>query len=139
MSDAYRLVVNGEALDASTAANRMFRRTPWWIRPAMRNRIVAPIGLKTSRDKAITTSRRIVFFPIVTETPERVVLGLDDKHLDFRVSVMKSNDAGVHKVAVSTIILVHNNFGKAYLWFVLPFHKRGLKHLLSQAVARRRI
>lgn len=40
MSDAYRLVVNEEALDAAEAASRMFERIPWWIRAlmAMRNR-----------------------------------------------------------------------------------------------------
>ena len=134
MSDAYRLVVNGEALDASTAANRMFRRTPWWIRPAMRNRIVAPIGLKTSRDKAITTSRRIVFFPIVTETPERVVLGLDDKHLDFRIAVDVTKLEGARRqITATTLVRPHNLLGRLYLAAVLPFHRIIIPAMLAQA------
>jgi hypothetical protein len=37
------------ALDAATAAHRMFGKMPWWIRALMaaRNGLVAPFGLKT--------------------------------------------------------------------------------------------
>lgn len=123
---------------------------PWWARALIivRNNIVSLGGLHAEPAAGVWTPEiknsyapgdKIVRFTLYHQDEHEIIAGLDDKHLDFRVSVMKSNDAGVHKVAVSTIIFVHNNFGKAYLWFVLPFHKRGLKHLLSQAVARRRI
>lgn len=136
MSDAYRLIVNEEALDASTAANRMFGRMPWCIRAlmTMRNRLVAPIGLKTSRDKAITTSRRIGFFPIVTETPERVVLGLDDKHLDFRIAIDVANLEGARRqITATTLVRSHNLLGRLYLVAVLPFHGMIVPAMLKRA------
>ena len=136
MSDAYRLIVNEEALDALTAANRMFRRMPWWIRAlmAMRNRLVAPLGLKTGRDKAITTSRRIGFFPIVTETPERVVLGLDDKHLDFRIAVDVAKLEGARRqITATTLVCSHNLLGRVYLAAVLPLHRTIVPTMLTQA------
>ena len=136
MSDAYRLIVNEEALDALTAANRMFRRMPWWIRAlmAMRNRLVAPLGLKMGRDKAITTSRRIGFFPIVTETPERVVLGLDDKHLDFRIAVDVAKLEGARRqITATTLVCSHNLLGRMYLAGVLPLHRIIVPTMLTQA------
>lgn len=135
MSDAYRLIVEEEALDASTAANRMFGRMPWWIRAlmAMRNRLVTPLGLKTGCDEAITMSRRIGFFPIVTETPERVVLGLDDKHLDFRIAVDVTKLEGARRqTTVTTLVRTHNLLGRLYLAAVLPFHRMIVPAMLTQ-------
>jgi hypothetical protein len=136
MSDAYRLVVNEEGLDASTAANRMFRRMPWWIRAlmVMRNGLVAPLGLKTGREKAMATSRKIGFFPIFTETPERVVLGLDDKHLDFRIAVDVAKLEGARRqITATTLVRSHNLLGRLYLAAVLPFHRVIVPTMLTQA------
>jgi len=47
--DAYRLIVDDVTVDATTAATRIFSRVPSWARSlmALRNRLVAPFGLKT--------------------------------------------------------------------------------------------
>jgi Protein of unknown function (DUF2867) len=121
---AYRLVVNEETLDATTAASRMFGRVPRWIRAlmAMRNCLVAPLGLKTGRDKVTTASRRIGIFPVITETPERMVLGLDDRHLDFRVAIEVIPLGGARRqVTATTLVCTHTRLGRAYLAIVLPF------------------
>jgi hypothetical protein len=34
---------------------------------------------------------------------------------------------------------VHNLFGKIYLFFVVPFHRRGVRLLMSRAVAAKRL
>ena len=48
--DAWRIAVDGAALDARHAAERMLARGPRWIDAllALRNLMVAPFGLKTS-------------------------------------------------------------------------------------------
>lgn len=48
-ADAYRIVVADAALDARRAATRMLAPGPRWIDAlmALRNHIVAPLGLKT--------------------------------------------------------------------------------------------
>jgi Protein of unknown function (DUF2867) len=50
MSDAYRVVLDEVTIDATTAARRLFSRVPCWVRllVGLRNRLVAPFGLKTS-------------------------------------------------------------------------------------------
>lgn len=37
-------------------------------------------------------------------------------------------------VVVSTVCNVHNLYGKIYLFFIVPFHKWGVKQLMSRAV-----
>jgi len=85
MSDAYRLTVEGIALDAWTAARRVFTHVPRWIGGlmALRNCLVGPLSPKASVPGQAASSDWIGFFPMISEMPERVVLGLDDKHLDF--------------------------------------------------------
>jgi hypothetical protein len=42
-------------------------------------------------------------------------------------------------VIVSTICTVHNLFGKIYLFFIVPYHRHGVKTLLRNAVAAGRL
>ncbi|MEA2742426.1 MAG: hypothetical protein QOG25_797, partial [Acetobacteraceae bacterium] len=39
----------------------------------------------------------------------------------------------------STICTVHNLSGKLYLFFIVPFHRHGIRKLMSNALAARRI
>lgn len=61
------------------------------------------------------------------------------RHLDFRVSVRKLADAGASCVVLSTVVSPHNVVGKAYLLAILPFHRLGVRKLLSNAVLAGRI
>lgn len=84
--DAYRLQVEGAALDARHAAERMMARAPRWVDAllVLRNIIVAPFGLKTSGGDRAAPRDVIGIFPVVSETPDRLVAGFNDSHLDFR-------------------------------------------------------
>jgi len=42
-------------------------------------------------------------------------------------------------VVVSTICTVHNAFGKIYLFFIVPFHRHGVRSLMSNAVVASRL
>jgi Protein of unknown function (DUF2867) len=135
MSDAYHLVVDDAALDAATAAHRMFGHMPWWVRVlmALRNRLVGSLGLETGREKRRAASPRIGLFPIMALTPHHVLLGLDDKHLDFRVAidVLPLPGAG-QQVTATTLVRTHNLLGRLYLAMVLPFHRVIVPALLAQ-------
>ena len=71
--DAYRIAVEGSALNARTAAIKMFARAPRWIEALLnlRNLIVVPLGLKTSGDGEPASGGLIGLFPVLSETPER--------------------------------------------------------------------
>ena len=64
-----------------------------------------------------------------------LVGGRDDKHLDFRLSLLKQVDGDPASVVVSTVCVVHNNFGKRYLFFVVPFHRWGVQRLIARAIS----
>jgi hypothetical protein len=140
--DAYALDIDEPALDAPVAARRAFGRSPRWIAglTALRDMIVAPFGLRTAGGEREATANpdRIGPFPIVSQTAERVVLGFDDRHLDFRISVDVAPAAtGLRRVTVTTLVRRHNRLGRVYLAFVAPFHRVIAPAMLAQAAAPR--
>lgn len=111
------------SIDALQAAEIALSRQPRWIAALMtlRNIVVAPFGLKT---EAPPKSRHIGIFPIVSSSPQRVVLGFDDAHLDFRIIVdVALLTETTRRVTATTLVHRHNALGRAYLAAILPFHK----------------
>lgn len=138
--DAYGLSVADPALDARRAAERMLGKQPGWIAGlmALRNLAVLPFGLKTPLPARPGAAAAIGVFPIVSETPERLVAGFDDRHLDFRVVVDVAPAAGGRRVTATTLVRTHNLLGRAYLAAVLPFHRAILPAMLRQLLTPRR-
>ncbi|MGL5168800.1 MAG: DUF2867 domain-containing protein [Afipia sp.] len=133
-ADTFRIATDNANLNARQAAERMLGRQPSWIAALMRlrNAIVAPLGLKTpSRAKTIAADS-IGAFPVITETPERVVAGFDDKHLDFRVIVDVSGTAPDRQVTATTLVKTHNLLGRVYLAAIMPFHRMIVPAMLRQ-------
>ncbi len=134
--DAYSIAIDDDALDARQAAQRMLGRSPRWIDAllALRNRMVAPFGLKTGAHAPNETggSNIIGIFPVVSETPDRLVAGFNDKHLDFRVVVDVAAAGHGQRVTATTLVLTHNLLGRTYLAIILPFHRLVVRALLRQ-------
>ena len=134
--DAFSLDVDGRTLDARQAAQSMFARSPGWINALLRlrNMIVAPLGLKTSgaKEKARET---IGLFPVLSETPDRLIAGFNDKHLDFRVVVDVATFPDNQQVTATTLVLTHNLLGRVYLSIILPFHRLIVPAMLRQVAA----
>jgi hypothetical protein len=132
--DAYNVTVNDAALDARHAAERMFSRSPRWIDALLmlRNCLVAPFGLKTGAPTGAGTPEIIGIFPVVSETPDRLVAGFNDRHLDFRVVVDSVGADGCRDVTATTLVLTHNLLGRVYLAIILPFHRLIVPAMLRQ-------
>ena len=124
--DAFAIDVPDPALDAPEAARRAFARQPRWITVllALRNAVVSPLGLKTGADHNLPKQQRFGIFPILSSSPQRVVLGFDDRHLDFRIVIdVVARGDSLRRAIATTLVRRHNVFGRAYLAAVLPFHK----------------
>jgi hypothetical protein len=132
-ADAFRIVVAGATLDARQAAQRMMGRSPAWVERllAIRNALVAPFGLRTS-GAGNSTKDIIGIFPVLSETPARLVAGFDDSHLDFRVVVDVSACDDGQQVTATTLVRTNNRLGRAYLTMILPFHRLVVRALLKQ-------
>ena len=135
--DAYRIGIDNGALDAREAARRMFTRSPRWVEALLnlRNLIVAPLGLKTSSAGEPATGGMIGIFPVVSETPERLVAGFNDNHLDFRVVVDVATAGAGQQVTATTLVRTHNWLGRTYLAVILPFHRLIVSSMLRRAAA----
>jgi hypothetical protein len=122
--DAYCVVVAAPGLDALDAARRTLGRLPRWAEPlmALRNVLVKPFGLKTGREPG-DRREKIGIFPIESATPGRVVLGFDDRHLDFRGVVDVAASGRDSEVTLTTLVRLHGVPGRTYLTAIMPFHK----------------
>ena len=134
-SDAFRVSVNGINLNARRAAEKLLAHNPGWIDALLRlrNTLVRPFGLKTSGMGEPASGGMIGIFPVISETPERIVAGFDDRHLDFRVVVDVEPSHPGHQVTATTLVKTHNLLGRAYLAVVLPFHRLIVRSLLRHA------
>jgi Protein of unknown function (DUF2867) len=128
----------------------LFGHHPLWIKRVLilRNRIAGWCGLAVPAAADIMTPKimsdyhvgdTIGPWPIFALSDNELVAGRDNGHLDFRLSILRITGDGAPRVVVSTICSVHNLAGKAYLFFIIPFHKWGVKRLMAAAVAAGRI
>lgn len=131
-ADAFSIVTGGGALDARQAAEKMLARGPRWIDMllALRNLMVTPFGLKTSAPSG--ASDLIGIFPVVSQTPDRLVAGFNDIHLDFRVVVDVAGSDPGQRVTATTLVKTHNLLGRVYLAVILPFHRPIVRSMLRQ-------
>ena len=102
-------------MDVDTAAARTMAFPGWvdWLL-RVRNVVVRPFGLSAALPKGDT----IGHFPIDQRNDNEVILGFDDSHLNFRISVLVD---GTHAYA-ATWVHRNNALGRAYLAVIMPFH-----------------
>ncbi len=128
----------------------IFAHHPTWMKIVLivRNRIASLCGLDAPSSREVVKFEiktrydigdRIGVWPIFALSETELIAGRDNKHLDFRLSVLKAIDGETANVVVSTICTVHNVFGKLYLFFIVPFHKWGVKRLISNAIVAGRL
>ena len=104
----------------------------------VRDLVVGGFGLKTATHVSLIAENdvpRIAIFRVYSVSRTEVVLGEDDKHLDFRVSVLcsdRQSTEGSRCVILSTVVHYNNCFGRLYFFVIAPFHR-----LLVQSGLRR--
>lgn len=133
-ADRFTLGLPVEGLTAREAARLALEHPPGWIRWLMvlRNAIVAPFGLKGAAVEVTTSEKEIGGFPVVSASDDRVVLGFDDRHLDFRIviDVRRDRPSG-QTLSVMTLVHRNNLLGRLYLAVVLPFHRLIVRRMLA--------
>ncbi|EJN12924.1 Protein of unknown function (DUF2867) [Bradyrhizobium sp. YR681] len=135
--DAFRAEVGAKQLSAREACTRMVLHGPRWIDALtrLRNIVVTPFGLKTSGEGTPAPGGLIGLFPVLSETPERLVAGFDDYHLDFRIVVDVAGEATLRHVTVTTLVKTNNLLGRTYLTLITPFHKLVARSMMGSIVA----
>lgn len=143
--DAWVIRAGDPSLSALGQFLKAARRTPRWVSAcmALRNRAVSLFGLKhlgglenLSPGKAESDYRpgdRVGIFTLFDNTPDEVLLGDRDKHLDVTLSVHLSPEpaSGAQLITLTTVVQVHNLLGRVYMLPVTPMHR-----LIAPAVLR---
>jgi hypothetical protein len=146
-ADAYRMrLPDGAPNNLDAVARTVLGTAPGWVDLLMRlrDRLVGIIGLKTARRLArrdlgqhtLQVGDRLGIFRVFERAGEEVLLGEDDRHLDFRVSVLVHNDGSADWVIASTVVRFNSWLGRAYFLPVRPFHKLIVPAMLRNAYQR---
>lgn len=129
--NSYAVTLGPEmSADPAELARALFSRQAFWVRGLLRlrDRLVAPLGVKTTTQIRAAVARdgrdRIGFFPVVGRSASEIILGEDDRHLDFRASILVQTGYrdGTRRLIVTTAVRCHNLLGRAYLGLISPFH-----------------
>lgn len=132
--DSYSVALDTNNLNVEKVGKSFFTSSPAWVSWlfTLRNKIVSLIGLKTSgsseteRETVLKNfkgeiGQRVGLFKVFDGNENEIILGEDDKHLDFRVSLLL--DKKENLLRVSTTVKIHNWLGNLYFLPVKPFHK----------------
>lgn len=144
--DSYRVNLSHRDLGIVDVFFRIFAHLPFPAKLILivRNSFASLIGLEAPSASEIlhveirdhyAVGDKIGVWPIFFLGDNEIVAGRDNKHMDFRLSVLKVFDDSAASVVVTTVCTVRNRFGKYYLRTIVPFHRRGLQHLLANAIA----
>jgi hypothetical protein len=132
-ADAYAIdLPPGCADDVDTLTRLLPTSVPRWADQLMwlRDRIVSVFGLRAGGAIAAPPSSTgrlqpgdtAGTFTVFARSDDEILFGGDDRHLNFRASMLVQRDAGRSRVVLSTVVHFNNWFGRAYFFFVQPFH-----------------
>ena len=147
--DAYRAPLSRPDLSVVDIFFGIFAQRPGWMNLLLiaRNKVAGLAGLEVpttleiirmERRDCYLVGEKIGPWRIFFLGSDELVAGRDNKHMDFRLSIMKIQDDSPC-VIVSTLCMVHNRFGQYYLSAITPFHKVGLRSLMANAIDARRL
>jgi hypothetical protein len=144
LADAYAISLPDRAShDPEVLARFLFSQSPLAMRLLLKVRdlLVAPFGVKTaSRLQALgaaQSSQRIGIFKIYDSNSSEIILGEDDNHLDFRLSVLcrpiDGPTGNASELIISTVVTCHNTLGRAYIALIAPFHRLIVRACMRRA------
>lgn len=143
LADAFVIgLPSGASRDPDLLARFIFSHQPAWIGQLtnLRDLIVAGFGLKTARHLATLAhdakAGRLGIFKVYSTNETEVVVGEDDTHLDFRLSVLCSGEpeaGGGRALTLTTVVHCHNLLGRVYIFCIAPFHRMVVKASLRRA------
>ncbi len=133
-ADAFVVQTDEPTIDARQAAERMLSRSPVWVHGllALRDILVSPFGLRSTREARDAPGNKVGMFPVLAETPQRLIAGFDDSHLDFRLVVDVTSKTEISEVTATTVVLTHNLLGRSYLMLIEPFHRLVVRAMMRQ-------
>jgi hypothetical protein len=124
----------GASTDVEVWRRNLFASPPVIVRRLLRLRdfLVRPLGLRGASEAGPLEG-----FPVLGRRGDEVLMGLDDRHLDFRVSLRLLQSGGAaNALQLTTTVTFHGAPGRLYFALVRPFHRRIVPAMLRSAVTK---
>ena len=74
-----------------------------------------------------------ISFRVYDRRHHEIILGEDDRHLDFRLSVLIEESALCRRLVATTVVTFNHWGGRAYIAGIAPFHRLIVKSSLRRA------
>jgi hypothetical protein len=144
LADAFAIALPaGSTRDVLKLSRWALGYSPSWVvfLLNLRDAIVRPFGVKTARELRAAGTRagndHIDIFRIHAVSENEVIVGEDDRHLDFRTSILLRRQPGqLDELVATTVVHCHNLLGRTYLAIILPFHRVIVRSMLERAARR---
>ncbi|WP_445506151.1 DUF2867 domain-containing protein [Niallia sp. 03190] len=141
-SDAYKALLPNKAdYEVDSLTRLFFTSVPSWVSHLMkvRDKIVRLIGLKTSnrfevQNMTFEQGSNTGIFHVKNRSSNEILLGEDDRHLNFRMSILLNEGNGSTYVTVSTIVYMNNWLGRLYFFMISKIHKFLVPVLLKNMI-----
>jgi Protein of unknown function (DUF2867) len=144
LADAYAVRLPDNATDnPELLARFVFAHQARWVAKllVLRDALVALFGIKTTRQLRMEGSagsrERVDIFRIYTRSAHEIILGENDSHLDFRLSVLQqtrsTREGRSRYLVLSTVVHCHNGLGRFYILAIAPFHRLVVRSALRRA------
>ena len=129
--DSFAIPLQRTDVESWELIQTFFQSAPRWVNSLLilRNRIVGNFGLKTGDDKPrdldppYQVGQRIGLFRVFAITDSEAIIGQDDSHLNFRISLLVIHSDAGDQLVVSTLVKTKNAMGVAYFSVVKHFHR----------------
>ncbi len=144
-SDSFAVDLTQTGLKIQDVHLNILGYLPGWFKVLLyvRTRLVAPFGIggpatrelmaKTRMRDSYAVGDKIGRWKIYALDDDEIITGADDRHLNFRVSVLRDGGQEPRKIVMSTAVMLHNAFGRVYLAAIMPFHRFGVARLMTNA------
>ena len=129
--DCYSVEIGRADVPIAEVAQRLFTGLPCWINSllAARDIGVSVFGLKTTAGlprneemrESVQVGDQINFFPVRSIEENEIILGEDDRHLDFKIAVRRDGE-NADRISLATWVHTHNPLGAIYLHTITAFH-----------------
>lgn len=116
-------------------ADRMLSDPPKSVAALMgaRNLAMKPFGLKTG--ELDESGENEVFKPL-ERTDTELLVGTDDRHLNFRGNLVTEAGAGKLTLTIGTVVKFNNRFGRLYFFPVKPMHAHVIVPMMLRHLAK---
>lgn len=132
--DSYMIVKNTP--DSVSEITRKVLKSPAWVEmlTTLRDFLVKPFGLKTGDEIRAEgdADYEFDFAPVLYRSEQEIVMGMNDKHLYFRMSVLKVAQHENSQLFLTTVVRFNNVGGRIYFGLIRLFHGLIVRTMLKR-------